>query len=112
LRHVPKAALERISAPGVHPFVFPRRGIVPGLLVGVGQVFGVGDEFLSSVEVEFVIFEAGGALHQAAASGGHDHEEQGEQGREGPEFEGREGAVHVPWFKVRHSVVLREFSRH
>jgi hypothetical protein len=104
--------LKRVSTSGIHPFVIPCRGIVPGLLVGVGQVFRVGDELLTAFEVEFVVFEAGGALHQAAASGGHDHEEQGEQGREGPKSEGREGGVHVPWFKVRHSVVLRDFSRH
>jgi hypothetical protein len=54
-------------------------GIKPGLLVGEGQVFSIGDKFFVLRQVQLVIFQMRGVLKQAAApchQGGNERQPQ------------------------------------
>jgi hypothetical protein len=54
-------------------------GIKPGLLVGEGQVFSIGDKFFVLRQVQLVIFQMRGVLQQAAApchQGSNEHQPQ------------------------------------
>ena len=74
----------------------------------MGQVFGVGHERFPTSQIQFIVFQIGRALHQASTASGNKGQNQGKRGHRRPEFEGRACSFHVPWFKVRHSVVLRD----
>jgi hypothetical protein len=63
LRYVAKRAVELVAIANILT-----RLAIPGLLVGVSQVLGIGQVFLVSLEVQLVILQTGNALHQASTA--------------------------------------------
>ena len=104
--NVAKAALKTIPAATLLEVLFFSIHIVSGLFVGVREVLGIGDELLAVSEIKLIIFEVGRALHETATTcrGKGRHERQ--QRNEIRVKWGGRVHVHVPWFKVLHSVIL------
>ena len=107
LGHVAKIARKRVASARVHATL----GVVPGLFKRVGQVLGVRHKFFVSAEVQFIVLQAGKPLRRRPTPGQQSNRkpEKGQKvcgvGEAGEVF-------HLPWFKVRHSVILRDFSSH
>jgi hypothetical protein len=96
--------LEPVATSAIGIVVFSGHIVIARLFVGVGQVLCVCDERFIPAEVQLVVFKAGRALKQTAASCGGDGQEDDRQGRERSEVWAGQESIHVPWFKVAHSV--------